>query len=204
MVVTAVEPRRKSLSALYIDGEFAMKLDTATLLENRILPGVEITDEELRELIFKSDTRRAKEKALWLISYRDHTTAELLMKLKKDFSEEASQMAVARMVELRLMDDEAVARRYASDLHNIKHLSPQSIKYKLIGKGIDKDTAETIVEELYIDPVEEITILIEKKYLKNLSDEKGVKRTFSALQRAGYHYSDIKTAMRPFLDEIYD
>ena len=34
MVVTAVEPRRKSFSALYIDGEFAMKLDTETLLAN--------------------------------------------------------------------------------------------------------------------------------------------------------------------------
>ena len=41
MVVTAVEPRRKSFSALYIDGEFAMKLDTETLLANHIRAGVE-------------------------------------------------------------------------------------------------------------------------------------------------------------------
>ncbi|MDO5123910.1 MAG: regulatory protein RecX [Eubacteriales bacterium] len=204
MVITAVEPRRKSLSALFIDGEFAMKLDTATLLENRISPGLEITDEQLHELIFKSDLRRAKEKAMWLISYRDHTTAELLKKLKKDFSEEASKAAVERMVELHLMNDEDVAKRYASDLRSIKHLSPQSIKYKLIEKGIDKETAEVIVEELSIDPVEEITILIEKKYSKNLRDEKGIKRTFAALQRCGYHYGDIKSALRPFLEDIYD
>ncbi len=204
MVITAVEPRRKSLSALYIDGEFALKLDTATLLENRIAAGLEITDEELHELIKKSDFRRAKEKALWLISYRDHTCAELLEKLKKDFSEEAAEMAVEKMVELRLMDDESVARRYASDLHNIKHLSPQSIKYKLIQKGIEKDTAEEIIEELSIDPVEEISLLIEKKYAKNLTDEKGKRRTFAALQRAGYRYSDIRTAMAPFIEEDFE
>ena len=46
MVVTAVEPRRKSFSALYIDGEFAMKLDTETLLANHIRAGVEIDDED--------------------------------------------------------------------------------------------------------------------------------------------------------------
>lgn len=203
MVVTAVEPRRKSLSALFIDGEFALKLDTATLLENRIVSGVELTDEELHELILKSDLRRAKEKALWLISYRDHTCAELLGKLKKDFSEEAAEAAVAKMLELRLMNDEAVARRYASELHNVKHLSAQSIKYKLIAKGIDKDTAEEITEELMIDPVEEITLLIEKKYANKLTDEKGKRRAFAALQRAGYHYGDIRAAMAPFLEEQY-
>ena len=203
MVVTAVEPRRKSLSALFIDGEFALKLDTATLLENRIVSGIELTDEELHELILKSDLRRAKEKALWLISYRDHTCAELLNKLKKDFSEEAAEAAVAKMLELRLINDEEIARRYASELHNVKHLSAQSIKYKLIAKGIDKDTAEEITEELMIDPVEEITLLIEKKYANKLTDEKGKRRAFAALQRAGYHYGDIRVAMAPFLEEQY-
>ena len=203
MVVTAVEPRRKSLSALFIDGEFALKLDTATLLENRIVSGIELTDEELHELILKSDLRRAKEKALWLISYRDHTCAELLNKLKTDFSAEAAEAAVAKMLELRLINDEEIARRYASELHNVKHLSAQSIKYKLIAKGIDKATAEEITEELMIDPVEEITLLIEKKYANKLTDEKGKRRAFAALQRAGYHYGDIRAAMAPFLEEQY-
>ena len=73
MLVTAVEPRRKALSALYIDGEFAMKLDTETLLINHIKAGVEISDEQLHQLIEDSNNKRAKEKALWLISYRDHS-----------------------------------------------------------------------------------------------------------------------------------
>ncbi len=36
MLVTAVEERRKNLSAVYIDGELALKLDTETLIANRI------------------------------------------------------------------------------------------------------------------------------------------------------------------------
>ena len=36
MRITAIEPRRKGLSAVYIDGEFAMKLDTQTLLDEYI------------------------------------------------------------------------------------------------------------------------------------------------------------------------
>ena len=61
------------LSAVYIDGEYAMNLDTRVLLENRVDVGNELDDEALRELIDLSNERRAKEKALWLISYRSHS-----------------------------------------------------------------------------------------------------------------------------------
>ncbi len=203
MTVTAVEPRRKGLSALFIDGEFAMKLSTHTLAENRITAGCELDDEQLHNLVKLSDLHRAKEKALWLISYRDHSSKELLEKLMKDFCEEASSAAVERMQELGLINDEAFANRFARELHS-KHQSPSTIRYKLIQKGVDRDTADSIVEELNIDPVAEIEALVEKKYLKNLSDEKGLRRTFSALQRAGYRYSDIKTVISRYTEDYYD
>ncbi len=204
MIVTAVEKRRKALSALYIDGEYAMKLDTQTLLENRITAGVELDDEQLRELILLSDTRRAKEKALWLISYRDHSSKELYQKLRKDYSEEATQNALQRMQELGLINDEAFARRYAAELHTSKHLSPSTIRYKLIEKGIDRELADEIIESLQIDPQEEIAALVEKKYARSLSDEKGVRRTVAALQRAGYRFSDIKSVLSSYIQDDYE
>lgn len=203
MTVTAVEPRRKSLSALYIDGEYAMKLDTQTLLENRITAGVEIDDEDLHRLVELSNLRRAKEKALWLISYRDHSSKELYDKLRRDYSEDSAQQALLRMQELGLINDEAFAKRYASELHS-KHQSPSTIRYKLIEKGIDRDTAEEIVDSLQIDPTEEIAALVEKKYARNLHDEKSIRRTVAALQRAGYRYSDIKSVLSAYIQEDYE
>ena len=50
MLITAIEPRRKGLSALFIDGEFAMNLDTQTLIENRFDVGREIDDGDLIEI----------------------------------------------------------------------------------------------------------------------------------------------------------
>lgn len=203
MTVTAVEPRKKSLSALYIDGEFAVKLDTQTLIENKITPGTELDDETLHELIKKSDFRRAKEKALWLISYRDHSCKELFDKLRKDYSAEAAENAVMRMQELSLINDEAFARRYAKELSS-KHQSEQNIRYKLLQKGIDKDLAQSIIDELDIDPVTEIEALVEKKYLRQLCDDKGLRRTVAALQRAGYRYGDIKTVLSRYKEDFYE
>ena len=47
MKITDIVPKRKRLSAIYIDGEFALKLDTEAVLASRFSVGSEISDEEL-------------------------------------------------------------------------------------------------------------------------------------------------------------
>ena len=84
MLITAIEPRRKSLRALYLDGELAVNIDAQTLLSSRFQVGTEITDEELHELLAASDANRAKEKALYLIAHRDHSKKELVDKNPAD------------------------------------------------------------------------------------------------------------------------
>lgn len=195
MLVTAVEPRRKSLSALYIDGEYALKLDTMTLMKNGIRPGTDITDEQLRALIEESDSRRAKERALYLITYRDHSKKELTDKIRRTCSQQAAEDAARQMEELGLVDDEEYARKYAAELLRKKHMSPRGIAYKLREKGIDSNTIDIITEELECDPYSEIQTVLEKKYSGYKDDEKIKRRAIAALQRLGWSWSDIKSAM---------
>ncbi len=197
MIITAIEPRRKSLSAIYIDGEFALKLDTETVLSEHLKVGIELDDDRLLELIKTSDARRAKEKALWLISYRDHSEGELRQKLSRDFGEEAVDKAIERLMELGLINDENFAKKYAESLSQ-KHLSQRQIQQKLRLKGIDKELSSDTVEDLNLDEKEEIRALIEKKYICKLSDEGDLRRTIAALQRRGFGYSDIKAVINEF------
>lgn len=198
MLVTAIEPRRKGLSAVYIDGELAMKLDTQTLLERHIKPGTELTDEELHGLIGQSDTRRAKEKALNLISYRDHSKKELTDKIKRTCSEQAAQAAADRMEELGLVDDEAYARRLARELIYKKHLSPTAASYKLREKGVGRELIEEILMEYEVPAQEQVETLLKGKFANKIADEKSRRRTVAALQRMGYRWGDIK----PVLEEL--
>ncbi|MCI7084869.1 recombination regulator RecX [bacterium] len=203
MKITQIKKCRKYLSSIYIDGEFAVKLDSRTVLEEGIAPGDEIDDETLREYIELSDFRRAKEKALWLISSRDHSRKELIDKIAVTVPRESAELAADRMEELGLINDEAFAERYARELSENKHLAQKGIKYKLIQKGIDKDLAEEIIEQLEIDPQQNIRAVIEKKYAKNLSDEKGKRRCVMGLQRLGYSYSDINSVIREYIEDEY-
>lgn len=198
MVITGIEPRKKGLSALYIDGEFALKLDTKTLLENRVKIGMDIDDEKLHFLVQQSELQRAKDKALWLISYRDHSSRELEDKISRTCQREAAKGAVERMEELGLIDDESFARRYASQLYENKKLAKSAVVYKLCQKGIDKETALEIADELEPEAESQIYAVVEKKYKSVLKDEKGRKRAVAALQRMGYRYGDIKKALEEF------
>lgn len=203
MTITDIKKGRKYLSAIYIDGELAVHLDTRVVLEENIRAGKEITDERLKELIEISNVRRAKEKALWLISYRDHSKKELVQKIAKTADKESAEIAVDRMEELGLVNDEKYARRYLDQLINIKHLSKNAAKYKLLEKGIDRNLIDEILCETETDPQEHIRAIIERKYLKSLSDEKGKRRCFAGLQRMGYSYSDINSVLQEYIEDEY-
>lgn len=198
MTITEIKPARKALSIIYIDGEYAMKLDTATLQENCIKVGTVLDDEELKELIEKSDCKRAKEKALQLLSGKDYSKRELTDKIKKYSSAETAEEVCERMEELGLVNDESYARRYAHDLLYIKKMSKKGARYKLMEKGIERDLCDDILDEFEVDPVEQIAEIIERKYADKLDDDKGRRRAVAALQRLGYGWSDIKSALAEF------
>lgn len=203
MLITAVEPRRRSFSALFIDGEFAIKVDTETLIKSGFKAGREISDEELHQLISKSDKRRANEKALYLLEHRSHSQKELADKISRVTSREAAEAAAQHMADIGLVNDEEFAKCYARELFFRKGYSARRVLYELSRKGIDKELAEKIVEETAPDPVEKIIEIINRKYINKLSDEKGRRRSIAALQRLGYRWDDIRTALNQFENEDY-
>ena len=197
MRITAVKPRRKGLSGLYLDEEFVMNLDTKTLLENRFDVGREIDDEELKDVIKQSNARRAKEKALWLLTYRAHSKKELEDKLRRTCDADAAETAVTRMEELGLSNAGAYAESCARRLLLDKKMTRRAALYELTRKGIDKETAEAVLEEIDVDYRENIRSIIEKKY-RDIRDEKVRRRAVAALQRLGYGWEDIKAVLETY------
>ncbi len=195
MLITAIEERKKGMSALFIDGEYALSIDTVTLVSSGKRQGSEITDEELYELIETSKANRAKEKALYLIEYRSRSRREIEEKLVPLYGETAAQTAVERLEQLGLINDEEYAREYATQLLENKKFGVRRAAFELMKKGIDKALAEEILEELAPDPTEQIIKVIEKKYSRCLDDEKGRNRAINGLRSMGYCWEDIKQAL---------
>ena len=100
----------------------------------------------------------------------------------------------------------------AEELLQRKRFAARRAEYELLQKGIDRALAQEIVEELAPEPEESLRFLLERKYQRSLSDEKGRRRVFAALQRLGYSITtmvrsllensgeDIRTALRDYID----
>lgn len=207
MKLTVKEGKAKKIH-IYIDEEYRATVDSDYWYSEKYRNYKEINEEELTELLNLVSFRRAYNKGLDFLSRRPYGTKELIKKLcekghEKEFAEKASE----RLLELGLLNDEEYARILANDLLERKNYSIKRIKQELAFRGIDRDIIENTIDLLDNGPVSRIIILIKKKYINKIGDEKGRKRTVDALLRLGYSYSDIKTALNSisdFEDEYYD
>lgn len=198
MIITDIRKRKGKLFALFSYDEEIAQLDSAVVQENGIRAGTEITDEELEELVLISQEKRAKEKALWLLSYRDHSGKELEQKLRRTSDPDAAAAAVETMKEYGLVNDEAFAQRRAEYLIYTKGYSTSRTEYELIQKGIDTETVRDIILSMNVDERERLAEIVERRFLPVPEDEKGKRRIFNALQRLGYSYGDIKSVVAEY------
>lgn len=198
MELTAAEPRRRGLVQLFLDGEAAVKLDAQVFLQSGLKPGDQVSDQELFELIQASDARRAQEKALYLLEYRNYSKWELTEKIARTAaSREAAQAAAGRMEELGLIDDRRFGEDYARELFSRKGYGARRAAQELRRKGLDQELVQELVEK-YGSPEqsgENIRRVLEKKYPGWRADEKVRRRAFAALQRLGYSYQEVREAM---------
>ena len=200
MIITDVQPRRRRLSQLYIDGEAAVKVDTETWLRSGLAVGDDIDDERLHQLLQDSAAHRAHEKALYLLEHRAHSKKELADKIARaEFDRDAANAAADRMEELGLVDDEQYARRLAQVLFERRKFGARRVRQELQQKGIDAGLISVVLEEFSPETdetVEKIRDIVERKYPAAREDEKVRRRAVAALQRYGYKLDDIFAVLR--------
>ena len=181
---------------IYVDEEYRATVDGDYWYSEKYRNYKEINEEELTELLDAVSFRRAYNKGLDLLSRRPHGTKELIKKLcEKGHEKTSAEKACDRLLELGLLNDEEFARILSTELYERKGYGIKRIKQELIFRGIDREIAENAIETLDIDTQNRIILVIKKKYLNKIDDEKGRKRAIDGLMRLGYSYSDIKNAL---------
>lgn len=202
--LTQISETKKGRYALFFDGEFAFSLDAGTFADADLHQDDELEPWQIEELRKKSDTRRALDKAMDLLALRDHAAGELYDKLCRKFDPHSAAAAVARAGELGLLNDESFARRRAAELLR-KRKSRREILMDLNAKGIDRDTAAAVVEDLGADEEEDPDLasaraLVERQYASKLARGKEP-QVAAALARRGFSHSVIRTVLREAGDE---
>lgn len=204
-MILSVKPGKGNKIHIYADDEYRATVDSDFWYSEKYRNLKEIDEEELTELLCTVSFRRAYNKGLDFLSRRPYGTKELVKKLcEKGYEKEAAQAACERLTELGLLNDEEYARILANELFERKNYSTKRILQELVFRGIDREIAQNAVAALDNYAQNRIILLIQKKYLNKIGDEKGRRRTVDALLRLGYSYSDIKSALNALSEYTED
>ena len=199
MVITEIKKDKLHLMRLFLNDGNEVLIDKDVCNEKCLKKGMEL--DGLEEIIFESDYRRAKSRAIWYLDRMDHTEKALYDKLlRAGFKPKPCAKVIARLKEVGLLDDNRYAENYANRLIE-SNVSKREALQKLLLKGVPYDLAKSVLEETQTDELSQIKNVIEKKYKNKLLAENGVQKVYAALVRKGFSYGAVKTALNEFIEE---
>ena len=202
MLVTEVQKQKKHLTKLLFDNGEEAFLDNDICINYSLKPETQISEEELKKLIYESEYVRAKSRALWYLDRADRTEKGMYEKLVgAGFDRKASAAVVGRFVEVGLIDDRRFAENFAEKCRDANISKREGIK-KMLLKGVPYDIAKEVFSETEIDEEEQVRAVIEKKYARKLEQENGVQRVYAALVRKGFSFSAARNALKKYSEEL--
>ena len=201
MIISAQKGKQNKIH-ISIDGEYKLTVDADFWFSCGYISGDEIDEEQYKALEANIFKRRCFNRALNILSRRDHSEKELFDKLARADGEKAAASAVEKIKALCYIDDERYATALAKELAERKGKSERAIMSELVYRGIDRNTAENAISSLTLDECDKINILLNGKYRRKLETEKGRQQVFNALLRLGYGYGEIRSAMREYDESI--
>ncbi len=198
MRITALLPLDKKRYKVYLDGQFAFALYKSELLRCNISEGEEISDETVEFIKKDILTKRAKQRALYLLDRMDRTRAQLREKLKEGLYPDDVTDTVMRYLEgIGLTDDKDYARRFVEEKKASK--SRSDIRHLLISKGIDGKIADEALEEEYDAQSGRAAmekLLRKRGYDPDTAAPELRAKTYRYLFSKGFDSDEIRRAMR--------
>lgn len=201
MRITEISAYKGSTMCVIFDTDERIYINEKILAEYNLKEGMNVPAEAVEEIVSANDYRRARERALYLLDGRDYSFVELYEKLEKNYSEEICLKVCKYLAELKLIDDRRYAESLARQLFEVKRVGMFKAKQELKRRGLSDIIIEEAVEP-YADEEESFSRLeelVERKYERYLTDEKGVKKVKNALLRQGYGYAEINAVL-----DLYD
>lgn len=173
--------------------EFYINFDT--VIKFSLSENMDLSDEEVLEIKRSDELRKARERALYLLDYKDYSFVELYEKLEKNYDEDVCLEVVQGLASVGIVDDRRFAERLGERLVVTKGFGYYRAKQEMLRKGLDRDLVEEVLEQYQDDTIARLEELVENKYLHKIYDEKSLNRVKNALVRQGYSFSDINIVL---------
>lgn len=199
MKITQIEKYKGNFFNVYLDGAYAATLSERIIFEFGLSEGAELSQEKFDEAVGTAQFYKARERAYYLLTYRDHSQKELAEKLRRNYPEETVEKVILHLVDLGLLNDRAYAEKLARQYLVTKKYGSRRALFEMQRKGIEREMAQEALDELDVDPHEQILGLLERKYGRKLEEKNGYRKALSALMRQGFSYDESSDALREYI-----
>ncbi len=193
MTVSRIEPVSKTRYKVFIDGQFAFALYKGELSRYHIADGSEI-DENVYQILYKDNVKRAKLRAMHLLSDMGRTESQLRTKLLQGgYPQKIVDEAITYVKSFGYINDREYARNFVESRKEKK--SRKEIYAALCQKGLDSELIKEALNECYAgeDSLQAIKALLRKKgYHPGNADLKENQKIIGYLVRKGFQYEDIR------------
>lgn len=193
-----VQKKRKDRINIYLDSEYAFSCHIDFIFEFKLERGLILEVSQVKHMVEMDDQRMAYLYGLRMALTRSMSIIACKRKLiQKEFSEEAAEYAVEKLVENQYLDDLRYAQNYFEMKQSI--YGRFRIQQDLMRQGVDKSIVISVINENASEELElEEALKIAHKKMKletKALDQKAFARIYGFLARKGYSASVIRTVM---------
>ena len=205
--VTAIEvqkqhPHRRSI---FVDGVFRLGIDAEVILRSGLQVGQILDDGDVENLLLCEEEKRAREYALNLLSFHDRSCREISDRLRqKGFEAETERRVVSSLVEAGLLDDARLARQWGAERLSNRPMGARLLAAELRRKGIDRETIDLTVEELYAGDGERSlavrALAARQDRYRTLERPVAFRKMADFLLRRGFSWEVAEEAIKEFIE----
>ena len=194
--VTSIKAQRnKSRVNIYLDNKFGFGLDLDNFVKLGLKVEQELSEEEVKEIVKKSEFQKTSDKLLKFATLRPRSEKEIRDWLKrKKIHESLHKELFNRLKRLELVDDVKFAEWWIGQRNQFKPRGKRALQAELAMKGISKEIISNKLSDLKVDEVKIATELLAKKEYqwKGLPKREARQKKGAFLARKGFTWEIIE------------
>ncbi|MFW3332900.1 MULTISPECIES: recombination regulator RecX [Aerococcus] len=209
--ITLIEVQKKNKKRfnVYIKGQFAFGVSENTLVKFALHKGQVLDKDFIADIQQIDKEDYAYQLAVRFLSHQLRSEKEVRAKLNEEEIEpEVMEKAVAKLKEVKLIDDTMFGQAYTRTAMNINKKGPNVIARELKNKGLGEDEIEQSMNEYDRDTEVENAYAIAEKYfhkqLRKASHRNASQKTKQYLVQKGFDSDLIQDLMQQLADHYHD
>jgi regulatory protein len=202
--ITAIEVQARNPQRvnIYLDGEFAFGLSRIVAAWLRV--GQELNEEKIQSLQAAEQRERAYQQAMFFLSYRARSEAEIRQNLRKhDFPEAIIEETLERLRQDRLADDNRFAQAWVENRSTFRPRSRRMLAVELRQKGLSEEATRSALEGVDDEALACEAARKRATRLRGLEWNEFRQKLSEFLARRGFPYSVIAPTVRQIWSETH-